>query len=187
MSDDGGTTLLVEGWLELLRDPETDAGRQARDELIVHTKHRMELLCRKMFYDSLKGVPVIDWQDVYQEAALKLWKSLKEVRPLNVREFFGLATKKIREVLLDLCRNVVRNPPPMNDPSGSSFDPVTGAKWAEFHEKVTQLDPTLREVFELLWYQELTQREVAAILAIDESTVKRRWRKAREQLAEHVV
>ncbi|MCA9245873.1 MAG: sigma-70 family RNA polymerase sigma factor [Planctomycetales bacterium] len=184
---DGGTTILVQGWLNVLQDADSQAGQQARAELIQHTSRRMEALCRKMFFQSLNATPTVDWEDVYQEAALKLWKALEDVKPSNIREFFGLATKKIREVSLDLCRKYVREPPPAAAGGEASFSPVTAAKWAEFHEQVRKLDDNLRETFELLWYHELTQKEVAAMHGVDESTVKRRFRKAREQLAEYVL
>lgn len=183
----GKTTVLVEGWLQVLQEADPQAGEQARNALIEHTRRRMEALCRKMFFQSLKSTPAVDWEDVYQEAALKLWKTLQDVQPHTVREFFGLATKKIREVSLDLCRKYVRDLPPGDAASEPSFNPVTVAKWAEFHAQVEKLDATLRETFELLWYHDLTQKEVAALHDVDESTVKRRYRKAREALAEYVL
>ena len=57
-------------------------------------------------------------------------------------------------------------------------DPLKLAVWGEFHEAVQKLPDGEREVFELLWYQGLTQEEAAELLACDRSTVKRRWRSA---------
>ena len=42
-----------------------------------------------------------------------------------------------------------------------------------------KLPDDLREVFDLLWYQEMLQSEAAAILGISVPTVKLRWMKAR--------
>ncbi len=39
-----------------------------------------------------------------------------------------------------------------------------------------------REVFDLLWYQELSQAEAAALLGVSERTIKRRWQSARIML-----
>jgi len=180
-----GTTIMVERWLGPLQNPDSPEGRRARDELIAHSRRRMEMLCRKMYFRSLSDTP-IDWEDVYQEGAVKLWKALEDAKPKTVREYFGLATKKIREVSLDMHRKYVRDLPPPED-DGASANPVSAAIWSEFHEQVTRLEPDLRETFELLWYHDLTQKEAAELLAIDESTVKRRWRRAREQLAQYVV
>jgi RNA polymerase sigma-70 factor (ECF subfamily) len=182
----GTTTILVEGWLKWLEHPDSEEGRRARNELIEHTRRRMEALCRKMFFRSFDATGVIDWEDVYQEAALKLWKALADAKPTNVREYFGLATKKIREVSLDMCRKFVRDLPSLTD-AGASYSPVTATMWSEFHEQVQKLDLELRETFELLWYHELTQKEAAEVLGVDESTVKRRWRRAREKLSDYVM
>ena len=45
-----------------------------------------------------------------------------------------------------------------------------------------RLPDDLRAVFDLLWYQELTQADVAELLGITEPTVKLRWVKARQQV-----
>ena len=182
----GNTTIQVEKWLQPLQNPESPEGIQARQELIEHSQRRIAALCRKMFFRSFDATGVIDWEDVYQEAAIKLWKALADAKPTTVREYFGLATKKIREVSLDLCRKYVRDLPSLNE-TGASHSPVTAAMWSEFHEQVRQLPDDLREVFDLLWYNELTQKEAADLLGVDESTVKRRYRKARESLADFVL
>jgi RNA polymerase sigma-70 factor (ECF subfamily) len=183
----GETTILVQRWLNELPNPDTQAGRQARAELIDQSRRRMEAICRKMFFKSLGGSPV-DWEDVYQEAAIRLWKSLDAVRPSTVPEFFGLASTQIRRVLVDLCRKYAKAPPDVDALlKESSFSAVTLAKWTEFHEYVETLPDPLRQVVDLVWYQELTQKEAADVLQIDESTVKRRWRKARELLAEYAL
>lgn len=188
MSEEGATTVLVQRWLNELPNPDSQAGRQAREELIEHSRRRMEAICRKMFFKSLAGAATVDWEDVYQEAAIRLWKSLDAVRPATVREFFGLACTQIRRVLVDLCRKFAKTPPDVNEIlKESSFSAVTLAKWTEFHEQVDSLAEPLRRVVDLLWYQELSQREAADVLEVDESTVKRRWRKAREQLANYVL
>jgi RNA polymerase sigma-70 factor (ECF subfamily) len=183
----GGTTMLVQRWLDVLPQADTRRGQEARQELIEHARRRMEALCRKMFFQSLAGSPV-DWEDVYQESALRLWKSLEDVRPGTVKEFFGLAATQIRRVLVDLCRKYKRQPPEVDASlRESSFSPEALTRWTEFHEKVETLPEALREVVDLLWYQDLSQVEAAEVLGVDQSTVKRRWRKAREQLAAHVL
>ena len=52
-------------------------------------------------------------------------------------------------------------------------------RWTEFHEAAARLPDDLRAVFDLLWYQELSQAEAAALLGVAVPTVKRRWLKAR--------
>ena len=181
------TTVMVQRWLKELPHPDSEVGQQARNELIEHGRRRMEALCRKMFFRSLAGSPV-DYEDVYQESALRLWKSLTDIRPTTVREFFGLASTQIRRVLIDLCRKHVREPPDIApELRDASYNPSSLAKWTEFHEQVEKLDDSMRDVVELLWYHDLTHKESADVLGVDERTIRRRWRKARERLADFVL
>lgn len=61
-------------------------------------------------------------------------------------------------------------------------EPSDLAEWAEFHERVQTLPDAEREVFDLLWYEGLGQKEVAHILGVTERTVKNRWRSAKLML-----
>jgi RNA polymerase sigma-70 factor (ECF subfamily) len=56
------------------------------------------------------------------------------------------------------------------------------AFWTEFHSRVEGLPEEEREVFDLLWYQELSQAEAAGLLDVSERTIKRRWAAARLKL-----
>jgi DNA-directed RNA polymerase specialized sigma24 family protein len=47
---------------------------------------------------------------------------------------------------------------------------------------VARLPDDLRTVFDLLWYQEMSQAEAAALLGIAVRTVKLRWMKGRLQV-----
>jgi RNA polymerase sigma factor (sigma-70 family) len=47
-----------------------------------------------------------------------------------------------------------------------------------------QLPNKEHEVFDLLWYQGLTQDEAAQLLGVSKRTIKRRWQSARLQLFE---
>jgi RNA polymerase sigma-70 factor (ECF subfamily) len=58
------------------------------------------------------------------------------------------------------------------------------AAWAEFHRRAEGLPPEEREVFDLLWYQGLSQAEAAAVLGVSDRTAKRRWQAARLRLHE---
>ena len=63
--------------------------------------------------------------------------------------------------------------------SDLTHEPSRLAVWTEFHRQVADLPEEDREVFDLLWYQGLTQAEAAAVLGISERTVSRRWISAR--------
>ena len=71
---------------------------------------------------------------------------------------------------------------PRHELSSSTLDAEKLRRWTEFHEAVARLPDHLRAVFDLLWYQGMSQVEAAALLGIAVPTVKLRWMKARLQV-----
>jgi DNA-directed RNA polymerase specialized sigma24 family protein len=65
------------------------------------------------------------------------------------------------------------------EPSSSTADGEQVRRWTEFHEAAARLPDDLRAVFDLLWYQGLSQAGAAALLGVAVPTVKLRWMKAR--------
>jgi RNA polymerase sigma-70 factor (ECF subfamily) len=61
-------------------------------------------------------------------------------------------------------------------------DPCKLAAWGDFHQAVASLGEEDRELFDLLWYQGLTQRATAGILGVSERTIYNRWLLAKERL-----
>jgi RNA polymerase sigma-70 factor (ECF subfamily) len=68
---------------------------------------------------------------------------------------------------------------PRHEPSSTTLDGEKVQRWTEFHEAAGRLPGELRTVFDLLWYQGLSQAEAAAVLGVAVPTVKLRWMKAR--------
>jgi RNA polymerase sigma-70 factor (ECF subfamily) len=176
---------------------------RARKELVNCACERLTRLTRSMLkdYSRLKRWEQTD--DVFQNAVMRLYRSLQEVRPASAAEFYRLAALSIRRELLDLVKHYygprgqgahhasVAAPPA--DESGRdalaeqpqpSDDPSDLAAWAEFHRRVEGLPDEERAVVDLLWYQGLSQAEAAALLGVSERTVKRRWASARLRLHE---
>jgi RNA polymerase sigma-70 factor (ECF subfamily) len=173
----------------------------ARDELLAHACDRLQRLTRKMLrgYERVRRWEQTD--DVLQNALVRLWNALGQVRPRSVREFYGLAALQIRRELIDLARQYF-GPQGLgaNQASNAEADNPTGpaaaeadladttqepgqlAVWSEFHQLVETLPWPEREVFDLLWYQEVTQAEAVRLLGVSEATVKRRWLSARRRL-----
>lgn len=171
--------------------------KAARDDLITLAQERLTALARRMFKDFPRLRSHVETGDVANDAYLRLHRALEQVLPQTVRDFYGLAALQVRRVLVDLCRQRAgrdgKRPTPVQvpegestpafDPSQTTFDPGRLAAWQEFHEAVEKLPADEREVVDLVWYQELSQDEAAELLGVDKSTVKRRWRRAREKLA----
>jgi RNA polymerase sigma-70 factor (ECF subfamily) len=196
MADAADSTTEIQLRLDRLR-----AGDEsARDELLNTSCGRLRRLARKM----LRGFPgVRRWEetdDVLQNAALRLRRALQDVRPDTVRDFFNLATLQIRRELIDLARHYEGPQGPgrhhgsgaPTDASGDAADPLDAptdthdparlASWTEFHHTVESLPEAEREVFDVLWYQGLSQREAAAVLGVTERVARRRWRSAQLRL-----
>jgi RNA polymerase sigma-70 factor (ECF subfamily) len=172
----------------------------ARDELLKLACQRLTRLARKM----LRGFPrVRRWEqtdDVLQNASMRLCQALKEVRPDSVRSFINLAALQIRRELIDLARHYdgprgmgrhqVRQarkdtsgttPTPPDTPADTD-DPDHLSTWTEFHAQIETLPGESKEVFDLIWYQGLSQAEAATLLGVTERVVKYRWRSARLEL-----
>jgi RNA polymerase sigma-70 factor (ECF subfamily) len=171
----------------------------ARNELIRRAYERLRRLAHKM----LQGFPRVrrfeDTGDVLHDSLPRLLRALESVPPTSVVEFFGLASRQMRWELLDLAQRYRRTEgpggghaaapeadgsesTPPEEVSTSTCNPPALAFWTEFHEAVEGLPEKERQVFELLWYQELTQAEAAAVLQVAESTVRRHWLAARRRL-----
>lgn len=196
MDDASPSTTQIQLRLDRLR-----AGDEsARGELLEMSCQRMGRLARKM----LRGFPgVRRWEqtdDVLQNAALRLCRALDDIRPATVRSFINLAALQIRRELIDLARH---HDGPQGqgrhhasaggsegpgghggplDPPDETVDPARLATWTEFHETIGALPEESREVFDLVWYQGLSQADAAAVLGVTERVVKYRWRAARLEL-----
>src|SRR5262249_46336820 len=111
------------------------------------------------------------------------------VCPLELlAEFFGHTSAWMRDVLCDLLRKACgrggirpaglpldggpSDAGPRHEPSCDTFDGEKVSRWTEFHEASARLPDDLRAVFDLLWYQELSQADAAALLGVAVPTVK---------------
>jgi RNA polymerase sigma-70 factor (ECF subfamily) len=170
----------------------------ARDELIERAQERLRRLTGKMLADFPRLRDRVELDDVFQNAMLRLCRSLLEVTPGSVRAFFRLAAVQVRRELIDLARHyfgpeslaarmeraTTGDFSPNRDPSDHSLDPARLAVWTDFHRQVELLPEDEREVFDLLWYQGVPQPEAADLLRVDVRTVRRRWLSARRKLSE---
>ena len=198
MADGTATTTQIQRRLDRLRAGDASA----RDELLAIACERLGRLARKM----LRGYPGVGrWEqtdDVLQNAAMRLCRAIDDIKPASVRSFINLAAVQIRRELIDLARhyggpqgpgrhhasragsNGSRAAPGPPDAADDTGDPARLATWTEFHDQVGALPAEEREVFDLLWYQGLSQAEAAALLGVTERVVKYRWRSARLKLHE---
>jgi RNA polymerase sigma-70 factor (ECF subfamily) len=193
------STAVLQGQLE--RAVTGDA--QARLRLLELTRDRLMHHARRFLHGRYARLePFAQTDDVVQHLYVKIlqnqdrfWVNAHGEPLRTLAEFFGHTSAWMRDVLCDQLRKEYGrddNRPAVLPLDGGSSDTgpwhelssntLNGEKlrrWTEFHEAVARLPDDLRAVFDLLWYQEMSQAEAAALLGIAVRTVKLRWMKAR--------
>jgi RNA polymerase sigma factor (sigma-70 family) len=193
MSDD---STLLQGLLDRMKQGD----RAARRELLDRACARLRRLANTMFagsFPALRDQHELD--SVVHETWLRLLQALEEVEPPTVADFFRLAAHKVRQVLLDMAdrqrRRATREVPGAGSDSGSgglpsgtgeTLDPARLALWSEFHARVANLPEDERTVFELHYYLELPQAEIARMLDLHPRKVSYLWIASTERLADHL-
>jgi RNA polymerase sigma factor (sigma-70 family) len=189
---DGTTTLAIQSLLERLRLKPDDKG--VRKELIARSYERLAAVARRLLGPAYRDRPE-DTSGLLAEAYLRLETSLAAVKPESVRQYLGLAALQMRRALIDLIRKERGRSGKYETPVSLDVGTETGgnvpaapasgdADWRlELMEAIGRLEEDEREVVDLLFFNDLTQLEAAGLLSVDESTVKRRWARARVRLA----
>ena len=197
MSDE--STAVLQGQLEQALTGDAEA----RQRLLELTRDRLMHHARLFLHGRYARLePFAQTDDVVQQLYVKIlqnqdrfWVNAQGEPVRTLAEFFGHTSAWMRDVLCDQLRKAYGrddNHPavlPLNvgpsdtgpryDMSSSTLDGEKLRRWTEFHEAVAGLPDDLRAVFDLLWYQEVSQAEAAALLGIAVPTVKLRWMKAR--------
>ena len=200
MAEPSSQTLHIQACLDRI----CGGDEAARGELLGYACERLRNLARKM----LKGYPNVHrWEqtdDVLQSATIRLHRTLQQMPVLTSLDFFRLAALHIRRELLDLAKHyygpqgqgahhatwgpddssTTRSDSGAPSPPDPAHDPARLAAWGEFHRQIGALPDEEREVFDLIWYQGLSQAEAAKLLNVSERTIKRRWQAARLKLHE---
>lgn len=196
MADIDATTEQIDQWITQLRQGD----KSAREALLRCAGERLLRLTRKMLRQS---ADVRRWEqtdDVFQNAMMRLYKSLDQIELQNAAHFYHVAAMQIRRELIDLARRY-QGPRGMGrhlqtlagadrDGDGAprfeavehTHDPAHLATWLEFHLRVEKLPEEERDTFQLLWYGGLSIEEVADALNISVRTARRRWQAARLEL-----
>jgi RNA polymerase sigma factor (sigma-70 family) len=202
-SDD--TTVRIGNCLARLASGDARAGA----ELMTCAGERLQHLVRKMLHGDFERLR--RWEetaDVYQNAMLRLHRSLEQVVLESPLHFYRFSAQIIRRELLDLARHYYgpEGPaanhasgalvaPGSQDSSGGGdaepIDPRSAAprqadETRELHERVDLLPEPEKTVVDLIVYQGLPQTEVARLLEVDVRSVQRYWQKARIQLYEAI-
>jgi RNA polymerase sigma-70 factor (ECF subfamily) len=181
MAGDQQTTTIVQAYLDELAGgaPRAPVVRALLDR----SAERLHMLCSTLLFQSyprLTRPPVnLQAEEMLSAVIERLLKAMREVRPQNVRQFFGLANRHMRWELNDMARRLDEKSAalPLQDSavaapesSGSMINDNT----KRMLEAIEHLPDEERETFELLRIQGLSYNETAEVLKVSESTVHRR-------------
>jgi RNA polymerase sigma factor (sigma-70 family) len=189
--------------LQLCIDRLRAGDESARDLVIEHAYERL----RRFVATIRREFPCLDrWvdlDDVLQESSRRVWQALEKVEINDVDHFFAIAGRHIRWAIGDLLRRYY-GPGGLvakystsggrgGQDSGRSIekgDPTHGSltlsEYSEFHEQVERLSEEQRRLFDLLYYNGMSQKEAANHLGIPPSMLKRQWRQAQRAVARAV-
>lgn len=159
----------------------------ALSALIVSAQHDLRRIAHSERAAASAG-ETLSTTALVNEAYLRLSKSALP-QPLDRRFFFGIAARTMRQILVDHARAESAQKRGSGavhttlSAAGSMPDPAMAA------EDMLVLDDALAaleraseraaEIVHLRYFGGMTDAEIAALLGIDESTVRRDWSKAR--------
>jgi RNA polymerase sigma factor (sigma-70 family) len=188
------TTAAVQRYLdELAQDSPAEPVVRA---LLDRAVRRLHLLCATLLHRSYPRLthPPLNLQadELLGAVTERLLKALREARPGNVRQFFGLANQHMRWELNDLARRLDEQPAavelreglvPAPASSGSGLTPDGRRMLAA----IGDLPEDEREAFDLVRVQGMTQVEAAQLLGVSTATVKRRMNRGLRLLTERLA
>jgi RNA polymerase sigma factor (sigma-70 family) len=166
----------------------------ARGELLARAQNHLQRIAASMFH---RDFPELrdrhDLENVVNETWAGMMRALETARPPTAQEFLRLVAHKVRQVLLEMAGRQNRDDCRVGDNSDhgagaeladSTFEPGRLALLSEFHRQVENLPDDERTVFDLHYYTDLPQAEVARILGMHPGKVSYLWVAATEKLAE---
>lgn len=173
----------------------------ARNQLLAALYDRLRRLTRVL----LRTFPTVqrrrDEDSVANDLALKLIAALDAGLPAETTaDLFRFAGVRLRQLLIDEANKLARRGTPVGgvgvagdssggggpDPATASLDPAVLAEWTEFHRRIERLAPDRKAVFDLLFFYQMPQTEVATVLGLPPKQVSRHWLAACDELGPHL-
>lgn len=167
----------------------------ARDELVALALASMTRQAHRAIRGFRRVRRWCETEDIVQEAALRLHRALITVVPESPQAFLGLAAVQVRRELLDLARRFGGRGSLMRHLDTNAFEAdgqviertalalddaeVDLDRWVVFHEVAASLPEASRQIFDMVWYLEASQEDIAATLQCSTRTVRRRWEEAK--------
>lgn len=194
----GGTLFAIQDLLNSLQSG-VDA-ESIKDQLISRAYLRLQELAHRILYSYDREKLDEETDGLVAEAYLRLNRSLDDLKPETVRQFFGLAALQMRRHLLDKLRAIhgrgeQKRPglisltpdshagtamPPEVSATGHSFDGMT----VDVLESLDKLEERQRECLILQHWYGFTHQEIASLMGVSTKTVQRMTNMAFIQLNE---
>ena len=194
MPDNNNTTEHLEKLLALFRNGDENS----KVQIVEFSFKRFKKLAKGMIASYPLLRTKADTDDLLQNFIIRLTKVIESIIPNNSADFFQLASVLMRNELIDMGRKLFgkdgakkkfeqSTDPKLLDAKEPSDGPSGLLEWVEFHESIDKLPEEEKIVFQLVFYQEFTQEEVAKLLGLSLKTVFRRWTKAKLILSDKFV
>lgn len=168
-------------WALELQAGRSDAAEPVFRKILAAVERRV----RAMFGRFPRVGRFVEAEDVSQNAAVRLLRAMREVRPSSTRQFYALTNELIRRELIDLTRHhfgplgagthLAASPSgdgadehPAVAPEADGWDHLTA-----FHEAVARLPTEQREAIGLTYYHGWKQSEIARLFEVSVRTVQR--------------
>jgi RNA polymerase sigma-70 factor (ECF subfamily) len=188
--EEESTTAVVQRYLiELASDSPAEPVIRA---LLGRAVRRLHQLCATLLYRSYPRLtrPPLNLQPDEMLGAVveRLLKALREARPADARQFFALACQHMRWELNDLVRRLDNQPAAVELDEGLVPAPPSSASGLSpdglrMLAAIEGLPEGVREAFDLVRIQGLSQTEAAQLLEVSVMTVSRRLNRGLQLLA----
>ncbi len=187
-SDQTGATLIA--MQDLLDSLQRGENTQAvKDQLISLAYLRLQQLAHRMLYSYDRQKLDEETNGLVAEAYLRLNRSLEDLKPETVRQFFGLAALQMRRHLLDKLRAIHGRgeaPRPKvtsltpSSPDGSAiemgianFGSATHWTAIDVLESLDKLEEKQRECLIMQHWYGFTHQDIASLMGVSTKTVQR--------------
>jgi RNA polymerase sigma factor (sigma-70 family) len=181
--------------LQRLLDRLAAGDESAVAALIERSVERLRFMAHTRFRKFPRVRRLHETDDVLNDAAMRLVRALRAVRPTSPSAFLGLAGEQIRRELIDLARHEygpqgqgahhASGPVPGEAVADPAAGPATEVTWRDLLRHCQDaLTGEEREVFDRVHLMGQSKKEVANQLDMPVITVKRRWRSALIRLGE---
>ncbi|MEO1525923.1 MAG: sigma-70 family RNA polymerase sigma factor [Planctomycetota bacterium] len=178
-----------------------DPSDETLERLIESAATRLRLLASQLFHSGDRLRRFVTSDDLFQEFAIKLPRSIQMQRPESSRALVALSARIMRHTLVDFARQLFGNEIAWgNIQPNEDRNPIEAADRHESPSRSMQLDEARlcvleaveklnefeKEVFDLHYIKGLPQHEIAEMTGVSQGKVSKTWVRVKATLASRV-